>query len=125
MSPSAPRYAELQVTTYFSFLRGASSPIELFAQAKALGIEALSICDRNSLSGMVLAHVAAKEVGLRLVVGCRLDLADFPPVRVYPMDRAAYALKTGSTVSARRYFRIVFRDRPVRRSISRIGRPSG
>ncbi|WP_308721318.1 error-prone DNA polymerase [Komagataeibacter xylinus] len=83
-------YAELQVTSYFSFLRGASSPIELFEQAKALGIEALGICDRNSLAGMVQAHVAAKETGIRLVVGCRLDLADFAPVLVYPMDRAAY-----------------------------------
>ena len=83
-------YAELQVTTYFSFLRGASSPIELFEQAKALGIEALGICDRNSLAGMVQAHVAAKETGIRLVVGCRLDLADFAPVLVYPTDRAAY-----------------------------------
>ena len=83
-------YAELQVTTYFSFLRGASSPIELFEQAKTLGIEALGICDRNSLAGMVQAHVAAKETGIRLVVGCRLDLADFAPVLVYPTDRAAY-----------------------------------
>ncbi|WP_010511632.1 error-prone DNA polymerase [Komagataeibacter europaeus] len=83
-------YAELQVTTYFSFLRGASSPIELFEQAKALGIEALGICDHNSLAGMVQAHVAAKETGIRLVVGCRLDLADFAPVLVYPTDRAAY-----------------------------------
>ncbi|WP_265000832.1 PHP domain-containing protein, partial [Komagataeibacter europaeus] len=83
-------YAELQVTTYFSFLRGASSPIELFEQAKALGIEALGICDRNSLAGMVQAHVAAKETGIRLVVGCRLDLADFAPVLVYPTDRVAY-----------------------------------
>ncbi|GBR21985.1 DNA polymerase III subunit alpha [Komagataeibacter nataicola NRIC 0616] len=83
-------YAELQVTTYFSFLRGASSPIELFEQAKTLGIEALGICDRNSLAGMVQAHVAAKETGIRLVVGCRLDLADFAPVQVYPTDRAAY-----------------------------------
>ncbi|WP_264996590.1 PHP domain-containing protein, partial [Komagataeibacter intermedius] len=83
-------YAELQVTSYFSFLRGASSPIELFEQAKALGIEALGICDRNSLAGMVQAHVAAKETGIRLVVGCRLDLADFAPVLVYPTDRAAY-----------------------------------
>ncbi|WP_053324042.1 error-prone DNA polymerase, partial [Komagataeibacter europaeus] len=83
-------YAELQVTTYFSFLRGASSPTELFEQAKTLGIEALGICDRNSLAGMVQAHVAAKETGIRLVVGCRLDLADFAPVLVYPTDRAAY-----------------------------------
>uniref|UniRef100_UPI0038D22C4F PHP domain-containing protein n=1 Tax=Acetobacter cerevisiae TaxID=178900 RepID=UPI0038D22C4F len=87
---SVPRYAELQVTTYFSFLHGASSPIELFEQAKALGIEALGICDRNSLAGMVQAYGAAKATGVRLVVGCRLDLADFPPVLVYPTDRAAY-----------------------------------
>ena len=84
------RYAELQVTSYFSFLRGASSPAELFRRAKALGVEALGLCDRNTLAGMVQAHVAAKEAGIRLVVGCRLDLADFSPVLVYPTDRAAY-----------------------------------
>ncbi|WP_173582739.1 error-prone DNA polymerase [Acetobacter musti] len=84
------RYAELQVTSHFSFLRGASSPDELFAQAKALGIGALGIADRNSLAGMVRAYVAARETGVRLVVGCRLDLVDFPPVLVWPVDRAAY-----------------------------------
>ncbi|GAA4489202.1 error-prone DNA polymerase [Gluconacetobacter asukensis] len=84
------RYAELQVTSYFSFLRGVSSPADLFQRAKALGIEALGLCDRNTLAGMVQAHVAAKEAGVRLVVGCRLDLADFSPVLVYPIDRAAY-----------------------------------
>ncbi|WP_264813080.1 PHP domain-containing protein, partial [Gluconacetobacter sacchari] len=68
------RYAELQVTSYFSFLRGASSPLELFEQAKALGIAALGIADRNSLAGTVQAHVAARATGVRLVVGCRLDL---------------------------------------------------
>ncbi|BAU39939.1 DNA polymerase III alpha subunit (plasmid) [Acetobacter pasteurianus NBRC 101655] len=85
MSADALPYAELQVTTYFSFLRGVSSPIELFTQAKALGI-----CDRHSLAGMVQAHAAAKQVGLRLVIGCRLDLTDFPPVLVYPTNRVAY-----------------------------------
>ncbi|WP_249206707.1 PHP domain-containing protein, partial [Gluconobacter cerinus] len=90
MTSLAPPYAELQVTTYFSFLRGASSPIELFEEAKALGIEALGICDRNSLAGMVQAHVAAKAAGIRLIVGCRLDFADFPSVLAYPTDRAAY-----------------------------------
>ena len=90
MTSSVPPYAELQVTTYFSFLRGASSPIELFEEAKALGIEALGICDRNSLAGMVQAHVAAKVAGIRLVVGCRLDFADFPSVLAYPTHRAAY-----------------------------------
>ncbi|PZQ45428.1 MAG: error-prone DNA polymerase [Rhodovulum sulfidophilum] len=84
------RYAELQVTSHFSFLRGASSCEELFAQAAALGIPALGIVDRNSLAGIVRAHQAAKETGVRLVVGCRLDLRDGFSVLVYPMDRAAY-----------------------------------
>src|ERR1700688_4746387 len=54
------RYAELQVTSHFSFLRGASSCEDLFAQAALLGIEALAIADHNSLAGIVRAHEAAK-----------------------------------------------------------------
>ena len=73
------------------FLRGASSCEELFAQAAALGIEALAIVDRNSLAGIVRAHEAAKTTGVRLIVGCRLDLADGMSVLVYPTDRPAYA----------------------------------
>jgi error-prone DNA polymerase len=84
-------YAELQVTTHFSFLRGASSPLELFQQAKLLGLPALGIIDRNSLAGIVRAHQAAKETGVRLVVGCRLDLTDGTSLLVYPTDRTAYA----------------------------------
>ncbi len=85
------RYAELQVTTHFSFLRGASSPAELFEQAKLLGITALGIVDRNSLAGIVRAYEASKETGVRLIVGCRLDLVDGTSVLVYPTDRAAYS----------------------------------
>ena len=88
---SRPRYAELQVTSHFSFLRGASSCEELFATAAVLGIEALAVVDRNSLAGVVRAHEAAKVTGVRLVVGCRLDLSDGKSVLVYPTDRAAYA----------------------------------
>ena len=84
-------YPELQVTTHFSFLRGASSAEELFAEAAILGIPALGIVDRNSLAGIVRAHEAAKVTGVRLVVGCRLDLADGASVLVYPTDRPAYA----------------------------------
>ncbi|MDS7595644.1 error-prone DNA polymerase [Agrobacterium tumefaciens] len=87
---SAPRYAELQVTTHFSFLRGASSCDELFEQAKNLGIEALGIVDHNSLAAIPRAYEAAKNNGIRLVVGCRLDLEDDLSVLVYPMDRPAY-----------------------------------
>ena len=85
------RYAELQVTSHFSFLRGASSADEIFATAAAMGIEALAVVDRNSLAGIVRAHEAAKATGVRLVVGCRLDLSDGAAVLVYPTDRAGYS----------------------------------
>jgi error-prone DNA polymerase len=85
-----PRYAELQVTSHYSFLRGASSCEELFFQAAVLGIEALGVVDRNSLAGIVRAHEAARAASVRLVVGCRLDLADGMSVLVYPTDRSAY-----------------------------------
>ncbi|PNE12817.1 MAG: error-prone DNA polymerase [Beijerinckiaceae bacterium] len=88
---SAARYAELQCTSHFSFLRGASSCEELFAEAAKLGIAALAIVDRNSLAGIVRAHEAAKATGIRLIVGCRLDLADGMSILVYSTDRPAYA----------------------------------
>ncbi|GES46052.1 error-prone DNA polymerase 3 [Rhizobium dioscoreae] len=87
-------YAELQVTTHFSFLRGASSADELFRTANELGISALGIVDRNSLAGIVRALEASRATGLRLVVGCRLDLADGMSILVYPTDRAAYSRLT-------------------------------
>ncbi len=83
-------YAELQVASNFSFLRGASHAQELVETAKELGLAAIAITDRNTLAGVVRAHVAAKEVGIRLVVGCRLDLADGPSLLCFPTDRAAY-----------------------------------
>jgi error-prone DNA polymerase len=89
-SSAAPRYAELQVTTNFSFLRGASHPHELVAQAKALGLSALAVTDRNTLAGVVRAHVAAKELDLKLVIGARLDLEDGPSLLCLPADRSAY-----------------------------------
>ena len=88
---SGPRYAELQATSHFSFLRGASSCEELFATAAAMGVEALAIVDRNSLAGVVRAREAAKTTGVRLVVGCRLDLSDGMSLLVYPADRPAYS----------------------------------
>ncbi|MFW2231656.1 DNA polymerase III subunit alpha [Rhizobium leguminosarum] len=88
------RYAELQVTTHFSFLRGASSAQELFETAKMLGIEAIGVVDRNSLAGIVRALEASRSTGIRLVVGCRLDLQDGMSILVYPTDRAAYSRLT-------------------------------
>ncbi len=87
-------YAELQVTTNFTFLTGGSHPHELVAQAKALGLAALAITDRNTLAGVVRAHAAAKQVGLKLIVGTRLDLCDAPSLLCLPTDRMAYGRLT-------------------------------
>ena len=94
MTAHMPRYAELQVTSNFSFLRGASHPQELVATAAALGHDAVAIADRNSLAGVVRAHVAAKATGIKLVVGTRLDLAEGPSFLCFPTDRAAYGRLT-------------------------------
>ena len=87
-------YAELQVTSNFSFLRGASHPGELVTTAAALGHQAIAITDRNSVAGLVRAHQAAKSAGIRLVIGVRLDLADGTSLLAYPQDRAAYGRLT-------------------------------
>ncbi len=84
-------YIELQVTSNFSFLRGAAHPEELVAEAARLGHRAVAIADRNTLAGAVRAFKAAEEHGCRLIVGCRLDLRDRPSLLCYPTDRAAYA----------------------------------
>ncbi len=90
-APRPARYVELQCASHFSFLRGASSCEELFSQAAVCGLEALAVTDRNSLAGIVRAHVAAKVTGVRLIVGCRLVLEDGAEVLVYPRDRPAYS----------------------------------
>src|ERR1700692_3390696 len=83
-------YAELQITSNFSFLRGGSHPEELAVTAAALGHAAFAVTDRNSLAGIVRAHKAAKEAGIRFIPACRLDLRDGMSLLCYPTDRAAY-----------------------------------
>src|ERR1700689_3689563 len=84
-------YTELQTTTNFSFLRGASHIEELFARAAVLGLPALGITDRGTLGGIVHAHQRAEETNVRLIIGTRLDLTDGPAVLVYPTNQPAYA----------------------------------
>ena len=90
-------YAEFAVTTNFSFLRGASHPEEMVARAAELGLSAIGIADRNSLAGVVRAHVYTRDnrdkIGaLRLAIGARLVFADgTPDLLAYPQNRAAYA----------------------------------
>ena len=89
-------FAELGAMTNFSFLRGASHPEEMVARAAALGLAGLGIADRNTLAGVVRAHVAAREdavkaTGLRVVAGARLVFCDgAPDILAYPQDRAGY-----------------------------------
>ena len=71
-----PACAELDALSNFTFLRGASHPEELVAQASALGYRALAIVDECSVSGAVRAHLAAKEHGLHLVIGSQFAIAD-------------------------------------------------
>lgn len=100
---ASTRYAELHVTSNFTFLQGASHAEELALTAAALGQTAFAITDRNTLAGIVRAHLAAKTAGIRLVVGCRLDLRDGPSLLAYPTDRAAYGrLSRLLTVGKRR-----------------------
>lgn len=84
-------YTELQVTSNFSFLRGASHPDELVEQAVAYGYKKIAITDRNTLAGIVRAHSAAKAHGISIIPGCRLDLLDGPSLLAYPTDKDAYS----------------------------------
>ncbi|NWG25152.1 MAG: error-prone DNA polymerase [Pseudorhodoplanes sp.] len=84
-------YAELAVTTNFSFLRGASHPQEMVAAARALGLAAIGIADRNSFAGVVRAYGEwKKDPSVKLLVGTRLVTADGFEILAYPKDRAAY-----------------------------------
>lgn len=103
--PTPAAYAELAVTTNFSFLRGASHPQDLVARAIALGHAGIGIADRNSVAGVVRAHGAWKRaqalwaekhgagasLPFRLVVGARLVFSDgTPDILAYPQDRAGW-----------------------------------
>ncbi|HTH26980.1 MAG TPA: error-prone DNA polymerase [Sphingobium sp.] len=100
-------YAELAAATNFSFLRGASHPAEMVARAIALGMTGIGIADRNTVAGVVRAHVALRDAreaaeaeGLalpdfRLVVGARLGFADgTPDLIAYPASRHGWGRLT-------------------------------
>ncbi len=112
VSPPDPShaYAELAVTTNFSFLRGASHAKEFILQAVALGLTGIGIADHNSVAGVVRAYsaldewndhvLAEKEKGIdlpavKLAVGARLCFADgTPDILAYPQNRAAWGRLT-------------------------------
>src|SRR6188768_721501 len=87
---SSVPYAELHCRTNFSFLEGASHPHELVERAAELGYAALAITDRASLAGVVRAHVSAKELGLKLVIGAAVAPVDGPALLLWVTNRAGY-----------------------------------
>jgi error-prone DNA polymerase len=118
--PAESSFAEFAVTTNFSFLRGASHPEELVAQALALGLQGLGIADRNSLAGVVRAHLYLRDNadaahGFKLAIGVRLVFCDgTPDVLAFPRDHAAYSrltrLLTRGNLKAQKGFCLLTRD---------------
>ncbi|MCY4574369.1 MAG: PHP domain-containing protein, partial [Gemmatimonadetes bacterium] len=97
-----PAYAELQVTSNFSFLRGASHPAEMVERACELGYRALALTDRNTLAGVVRAHEAAQRTGLHFIPGARLDLGDAPSLLCLPTTRDGYGALSRLITTGRR-----------------------
>ncbi len=93
LSQEGVGYAEIQATSNFTFLHGASHPEELVVHAASLGYRGLAITDTHSFAGVVRAHVAAKAIGFPLAVGTRLELpvaTSVLRVLVYPTCRESY-----------------------------------
>jgi error-prone DNA polymerase len=84
-------YAALWTKSAYSFLEGASDPVELVEEARRLGVSALALTDRDGVPGIVRAHVAAKEAGLPLIVGSEVTVRDGATVVLLCRDRAGYA----------------------------------
>src|SRR3569832_998975 len=98
---SGPRYAELQVTSNYSFLRGGSYSYEYIGQAVALGLDAIAITDRNTLGGVVRAYGATLDLAekhgtlpIQLVIGSRLVTQDGFSLLAYPMNQVGYGQLT-------------------------------
>ena len=102
-----PVFAELVAGTNYSFLHGASHPSDMVGQALALGLQGIGIADRNTVAGVVRAHVALRDanamaraagmppVDFRLVVGARLVFADATPdIVAYPATRHGWGRLT-------------------------------
>ncbi|BAK67329.1 error-prone DNA polymerase [Sphingobium sp. SYK-6] len=108
-------YVELQVTSHFSFLRGVSSPEELFAAARLLGHKALGLADRGSVAGVVRGWEGQKATGVRMIPGARVDLVDGRALLLYPTTRPAWScltrlLSTGKARGGKGHCRLEWSD---------------
>ncbi|MGH2668376.1 MAG: PHP domain-containing protein, partial [bacterium] len=100
--PDLPRYAELHCLSNFTFLRGASHPEELVEEARRLGYTALGLTDECSLAGVVRAHGAAKDRGLKLVIGTEVKFLGGPRLVFLAQDREGYGRLSALITQGRR-----------------------
>ena len=107
-----PAYAELHCVSNFSFLRGASHAGELVAQAHALGYSALAITDECSIAGIVRAHVTARDLSIKLIVGSEVVLDDGLKLVLLATDREGYG----------NLCELITKGRRVRKGTYRLGR---
>jgi error-prone DNA polymerase len=89
-APERTSFVELGLVSCFSFLRGASDPVDLVQRARELGYDAIGIADVNSMAGIVRIHTEAHTLKLRPVIGCRIETVEGLVFLAYPQDRAAY-----------------------------------
>lgn len=84
-------YIPLWCKSNFSFLEGASHPDELVDEAYRLGLPAIALTDRDGVYGVVRAHVKAREVGLKLIIGSEVTVGDGSTIVLLAQDRGGYA----------------------------------
>lgn len=115
MAADLPGYAELHCISNFTFLRGASHPEELVLRAHALGYSALAITDECSMAGIVRAHVAARDCGLKLLIGTEIVLDEQIRLVLLASNREAYGhistlISRGRRRSAKGAYRLARED---------------
>lgn len=84
-------HTPLWCKSHFSFLEGASHPDELVEEAHHLGLKSLTLTDRDGVYGIVRTHVKARELGLHLIVGAQITLADHSILILLAQNRDGYS----------------------------------
>ena len=95
-------FAELHCLSNYSFLRGASHPEELAKRAAELNYGAIALTDECSFAGLVKAHMAAKEFGIKLIVGAEFALEDGHKLILLAPHRSAYGQLSALITKLRR-----------------------
>ncbi len=116
---SPRRYAELHAISAFSFLDGSSPPEDLVEQAAKLGLPAIALTDRGGVYGAPRLHKAAKEAGLRALVGAEVALIDDLSRGAGPRSRITRREASRQSISAQRVT-LLARDHQGYRNLCRL-----